>query len=206
MFSFEVWAGSERPEYPRVVNAITPGKAKSAYLSIVREPWPDLKFTQIKCRKIGEPYTDEEFLQFAQRRGLEFVRCGMKVEIDGRKAIITGKCGAYFRAYFFDTKCEGNFHPTWEVKYFDAKGKLILDTKKEKQESMNKKIISTGLAMLLSFAITAPSEAKRLNARKIIGAPFVAIGFAGALVADVTVIPLYKGAKHYVIAPAVKGW
>lgn len=132
MFSWEVWAGSEKPDYPRIVNAITSGKAKSAYFRMVREPWPDLEFTQINCRKVGEPHTSEEFIQFVERQGLPFVRCGMKVEIDGSKAIITRKSGAYFRAYFLDHKCEGNFHPTWKTKYFDKDGKLIYDSEKEK--------------------------------------------------------------------------
>lgn len=60
------------------------------------------------------------------------------------------------------------------------------------------------LALLLSQS--APAFAYHINARKILGAPFFAIGFTAALVADVTVYRLYKGAKHYDQNPPIKGW
>ncbi len=42
--------------------------------------------------------------------------------------------------------------------------------------------------------------------RKVLGAPFWAIGFTVTLVGDITVVPLYNGAMHYVNGQSVTGW
>lgn len=65
---------------------------------------------------------------------------------------------------------------------------------------MQKLAITTLLALLMMAG--QPAEAKGIF-RKILGAPFWVIGFTATLVADVTVVPLYEGATHYIDAPSV---
>lgn len=65
---------------------------------------------------------------------------------------------------------------------------------------MKNATIGTLIALLLVAG--QPAEAKGIF-RKVLGAPFWCLGFAVTLVADVTVVPLYKGATHYIDAPTV---
>lgn len=60
------------------------------------------------------------------------------------------------------------------------------------------------MSALLAVALCSPAHAFSL--RKVLGAPGFAVGFVVAMTADLTVVPLRKGFKHYVIAPAIKGW
>ena len=60
------------------------------------------------------------------------------------------------------------------------------------------------LCVVLLLALAQPAQAFSL--RKFIGIPGFAVGFVVAATADLTVVPVYRGFKHYVVAPAVKGW
>lgn len=60
------------------------------------------------------------------------------------------------------------------------------------------------IAAVVILATTSPANAFSL--RKVLGAPFFAVGFTAALIADVTVVPIYNGAKHYIYEPAISGW
>lgn len=60
------------------------------------------------------------------------------------------------------------------------------------------------VALVLTLTVMQPAHAGIL--RKVLGAPFYAVGFTIALVADVVATPFKQGADHYVNAPAVKGW
>lgn len=62
------------------------------------------------------------------------------------------------------------------------------------------------LALMLCLITVLPCHAFKLNGRKILGAPFYAIGFGTALLVDITLVPFGKGQYKYHTAPAVKGW
>jgi len=52
--AFSVWPAS-CPEGAEVVNARTAGAAKFARWLSIREHYPDLPFTEMRCRCLGEP-------------------------------------------------------------------------------------------------------------------------------------------------------
>jgi hypothetical protein len=63
-------------------------------------------------------------------RGIEFARIGMAVEVDGGMGTIEGmNSSANLNVRFTNQLKYGkhlhNCHPTWNVKYFDAEGKVI---------------------------------------------------------------------------------
>lgn len=70
---------------------------------------------------------------------------------------------------------------------------------------INTFLIASVFLLSSLFVAPLPSEAKGLG-RKLLGAPFWAVGFVATLVADVTLVPLKDGALHYVRKPAVRGW
>jgi len=73
-----------------------------------------------------------------------------------------------------------------------------------------KKLLILAMVASMALATVQPAEAKSYYGtgpvRRVLGAPWVVVGFALSLIGDVTVMPLYRGFKHYVDAPAVKGW
>ena len=127
--AFEV--GVKGTNWTRTVHALTAGKAKYKYFCDVREPWPDVKFTNISCRCLGSPVTDEGFLKTAAYRGVPFARIGMLVEVGGNAGQIVGKnTSANFDVLFTAGKHKGltlNCHPNWMFKYFDDAGKVIAE-------------------------------------------------------------------------------
>jgi hypothetical protein len=111
--AFNVWAGSTN--YGTVVNALTAGQAKAEYLRDVRDCWPDVKFTDIRARKLGPAQTSEAFLRTARYRGMPYLRCGDHVTVDGRHGFIVGhNDSANFDVLFDEGDWKGcvlNCHP-----------------------------------------------------------------------------------------------
>ncbi|MGQ6549756.1 hypothetical protein ACUNEV_19760 [Serratia sp. IR-2025] len=65
-------------------------------------------------------------------RGIDFARLGMMVEVYGDLGTIVGMNGSANLDVVFTNqlkygKHKHNCHPTCEVKYFDAEGKVIVD-------------------------------------------------------------------------------
>ena len=120
-YAFEVWV-SGRPEFGRVINERTAGRAKRSYLLDLNESWPDYKFTDLRARKIGGPHTTERFIDNAVYRGTPDVRCGQRVKVGlGRGVIVGHNESANFDILFDDDspKYAGltlNVHPG-EVQY-----------------------------------------------------------------------------------------
>lgn len=77
-------------DWKRIVNARSAGKAKADYRRDVREPWPSIPFTAIRCRKVGAPHSSEQFIWNAQRRGMPNVRCGQRVAVGEARGVIVG--------------------------------------------------------------------------------------------------------------------
>ena len=108
------------------INATSSGKAKTTYS---RGFDFDFKFTDIRCRVIGSPYTSPEFVKNAKYRNIEFAYCGMVVMVDDMAGVIVGhNNSANLDVLFTADKHKGqtlNCHPNHKMKYFDKKGILI---------------------------------------------------------------------------------
>jgi hypothetical protein len=63
------------------VNARTRGQAKHEYYRDVIDAWPNVPFTAMRCRKIGEPHTSDRFKNCAAYRGLPELKCGQRVRV-----------------------------------------------------------------------------------------------------------------------------
>ena len=65
-------------------------------------------------------------------RGMDWVQLGMQVEVDGEMGTIkgmnsSGNLDVVFVNQLKYGKHAHNCHPTWETRYFDADGKVIVD-------------------------------------------------------------------------------
>jgi hypothetical protein len=87
--SFEVTVKG-KPDWGRVVNAHTRGKAKSEYWHDVVDAWPDLPFTAVRVRKLGKPVTSRQFERNAEYRGMPGVKCGQAVKVGSARGVIVG--------------------------------------------------------------------------------------------------------------------
>lgn len=102
VFAFYVFVAS-RPEFSKVVNHRTSGKAKSEFLSDLTECWPNYKFTDLRAQKIGRPQTSEQFRRNAEYRGLPSVTCGDRVCVGAGRGVIVGhNSSANFDVLFDD--------------------------------------------------------------------------------------------------------
>ncbi|MFV0673613.1 hypothetical protein [Variovorax sp. tm] len=88
VFAFEVWVvGSP---HKQVINARTSGAARYDYYLDVLDCWPDVKYIDMRARKIGGPQTSEAFLRNARYRGMPDLRCGDAVTVDGIPGVVVG--------------------------------------------------------------------------------------------------------------------
>ncbi len=102
IFAFEVGV-KNRPNWGMVVNHKSRGKAKSYYYQGLLDAWPDIPFTDLRCRKLGPPQTSLTFKFNAEYRGLPGVKCGDRVNVNGSKGTITGhNSSANFNVLFDD--------------------------------------------------------------------------------------------------------
>lgn len=115
-YAFEVWV-ADVPEFRRIVNERTPGKAKAAYLMDLNESWPDYKYTDLRVRKLGGPHTSDRFRHNARYRGMPDVVCGQRVRVGRASGVIVGhNSSANFDVMFDDDSPEYagltlNVHP-----------------------------------------------------------------------------------------------
>ncbi|WP_047452581.1 hypothetical protein [Alistipes sp. ZOR0009] len=113
-------------------NATSYGHAKSQFLIYLDDCYGDC-YLSIRCKCAGSVYTSEDFKRNAKYRGIEFAYCGMVVEVDGNKGVITGhNSSANLNVLFTDGKWKGqthNCHPNWKITYFDKKGVVLKDFK-----------------------------------------------------------------------------
>lgn len=79
-----------KPEWGQTINARTAGAAKAEYHRDLREAWPDIPFTELRCQRIGAPHSSGDFLRNANYRGLPNIRCGDKVLVGDAGGVIVG--------------------------------------------------------------------------------------------------------------------
>jgi hypothetical protein len=103
-------------EHETYYNAATSGQAKYRHYREVLDPLPDLKFTQLRVRKVGPVQTSAEFHRNAIYRGMEHVKCGDRVRVGVNFGTIVGhNCSANFDVLFDPDSKYGaqvlNVHP-----------------------------------------------------------------------------------------------
>ena len=87
------------------------------------------KYTNKKLTPAQKRFAED----MQQNRGLDFVRIGLQVEVDGNIGIIKGmNSSANLNVAFEGERDTSNFHPTWETRYFDFNNDIIKDYR-EKQ-------------------------------------------------------------------------
>lgn len=88
LFAWEV--SVKGTDWTKIVNARTAGQAKHDYHLDVRNAWPDVPYTAMRCRKIGAPHTSERFKHNARYRRMPDVRCGQRVKVGEARGVIVG--------------------------------------------------------------------------------------------------------------------
>jgi hypothetical protein len=73
----------------------------------------------------------EDLARVAINRGVPNVKMGMKVNIDGRIAVLIGAdCNCNFELMDTEEFCIIHAHPTWETTYYSDDGSVIYEFKK----------------------------------------------------------------------------
>jgi len=121
-----------------------------------------------RLTKAGQRFVDD----MIRCRGMDWVRLGMMVEVDGHLGTIKGmNSSANLDVEFVNQlkwgKGTHNCHPTWETRYFDADGILIRDYTKKGQKA----------AQLLADARVVQQADQRAFDAELASAP--AAAFAG---------------------------
>lgn len=114
VYAFEVNVSGE--EWATIINARSAGRAKAEYFRGVHESWPSIPFTAVRCRRIGAPFSSDDFLRVASNRGTSFL-CGDRVQVGiGHGVIVGHNSSANFDVLFDDDSPEYpgqrlNVHP-----------------------------------------------------------------------------------------------
>lgn len=102
VFSFYVTVKTH-PDWGMTINARTPGEAKAEYFRDLRESWPDIPYTALRCQRIGAAESSERFIHNAEYRGLPNARCGDRVMVgENGGAIVSHDASANFIVLFDD--------------------------------------------------------------------------------------------------------
>jgi len=118
------------PESGYSINALSAGKAKSAYHADIKDSYPNLPYTAIKSRKEGLASTSAEFKSMAEYRNIPFAKCGMAVRFqNGATGLIAGhNASANLDVLFTSGEHTGlilNCHPHHQIEYLTNKGEVI---------------------------------------------------------------------------------
>jgi hypothetical protein len=98
--AFEVYP-CRKPEWSAVVNACSAGQAKSIYARSLWDPWPDIPFTDLRCRVAGPAFSSAQFIRTAAGRGLPEMRCGARVAVgQATGTVVDADCSANFVVLF----------------------------------------------------------------------------------------------------------
>jgi hypothetical protein len=81
VFAFAVRVNGAPQWGETIYNTTTAGRAKNAHYVSVSEAWPDLKFTDMRVRKVGAPHTSAEFRRTAAYRSMPNLNCGQRIEV-----------------------------------------------------------------------------------------------------------------------------
>lgn len=117
IFSFGVRLKGRDTYQETVINAKSASKAKYEFFLNISDCFSNLKFTDIRARKIGRPQSSRDFLRNAEYRGLPEIRCGCRVSVGENKGTVVGhNASANFDVCFDnDSKYKGatlSVHPS----------------------------------------------------------------------------------------------
>lgn len=120
----------DKPDWQRIINHISPGKAKVEYWRELQDSW-EIPYTLIRVKVNGLPHTSVQYKLMAQYRGIGFSYCGMQVSVSGEIGYIVGhNSSANMDVLFIAGKWQGqtlNCHPQADkVIFFDKAGKEIV--------------------------------------------------------------------------------
>lgn len=103
-------------------NARSIGQAKIAFYHYLDG---DFDYLDIRCRVDGEVYTSDDFIRNAEYRNIPLVRCGMVIDVNGRRGIIVGHNSSANLDVLFDDGSRGSCHPNWKTTYFKLNGDIL---------------------------------------------------------------------------------
>lgn len=92
----------DRPHWQTTIyNARTRGEALREYFDDVRDCWPDVKWTDLRARKLGGPVPSAMFQHIARIRGMADLRPGDRITSGyGNGVIVDAGSGANFVVIF----------------------------------------------------------------------------------------------------------
>lgn len=101
VFAFLVWP-EPHPDFARVINARTAGKAKYQEWLDITDSWPDVPITAMRARKVGPPEPDRDFQRVAEYRGLPDLHVGQRVRAEGGVGAVVGSTSSCNFAVLYD--------------------------------------------------------------------------------------------------------
>ena len=124
---------SNGDKWEKHITAETASKARYQYYKELEDDEPYSEwFRYIKVKlyhkfKVSDLFGDvKEFDRMKKARFIEFAKIGMKIEANGKKGVICGSNSSFNLDICLDGDYHTiNYHPHWEMKYFDDEGKLI---------------------------------------------------------------------------------
>jgi hypothetical protein len=104
-------------EHESIINHTTASKARRQYHLLISDPCPDVRYIDIRARKVGSPHTNAQFTRTAAYRGLPQLRCGQRVSVGGVLGTVVGHNSSANFDVLFDagTQYAGltlNVHPS----------------------------------------------------------------------------------------------
>ena len=87
-------------DFRRDIFSHSRGAAKSEYLIDIQDCYPGIKYTDLRCRKIGDIFNTEGFLHTCERRGIK-LNIGQRVAVGDNKGYVVGSdCSSNIRVLF----------------------------------------------------------------------------------------------------------
>ncbi|MFR9694771.1 hypothetical protein ACL02V_29100 [Bacillus mobilis] len=142
MNSYKLWLDGDE-EFKHTELAETPGKAKYQFYKYLQDGIWETDFNTflkyVRCRKVRRAditcmFGDKkQFERMCELRKIEFAYQGMKIEVCGQVGIIVGSTSGLNLqvAYYSDPWTSYNCHPYYETVYYDKKGNVVADYRKE---------------------------------------------------------------------------
>lgn len=101
VFAFLVWLHPNE-EHATVVNTTTRGKDKVDKWRDIRECWPDVPYTLMRCRKLGPPQSSRAFHRNAVYRGMPELKRGDRVVVGADTGTVVGHDASANMLVLFD--------------------------------------------------------------------------------------------------------
>jgi hypothetical protein len=87
--SYKVWIEKRDDINYSILNGISEGYVKSKFYKNLKD-FLKIKFTDVRVKLLGAPYSSEGFLKNAKYRNLPNLRCGDLVDVNGNLGYVIG--------------------------------------------------------------------------------------------------------------------